>query len=46
MAAFSYVGDITGQQDRTARLGVLDVCFLGPLAIGFLVSGAVVERLG
>ncbi|XP_043225257.1 solute carrier family 46 member 3-like isoform X1 [Amphibalanus amphitrite] len=46
MAAFSYVGDITGQENRTARLGVLDVCFLGPLAIGFVVSGAVVQRLG
>ncbi|XP_037079014.1 proton-coupled folate transporter-like [Pollicipes pollicipes] len=46
MASFSYLSDITGQRDRTARLGVLDVCFLAPLAVGFVTSGAAVQRVG
>ncbi|MCE5198529.1 MAG: MFS transporter [Armatimonadota bacterium] len=45
-SAFAAVGDIVGEKNRTAAMSVLNVTYMGGLALGFVAGGAANEIFG
>ncbi|MHB9035579.1 MAG: MFS transporter [Armatimonadota bacterium] len=45
-SAFAAVGDIVGEKNRSAAMSVLNVTYMGGLALGFLMGGAANEMFG
>ncbi|XP_037726516.1 solute carrier family 46 member 3 [Drosophila subpulchrella] len=46
MGVFSYIADITTEEDRTLRIGILNVCFSVGVPIGMAFSGVLLKQIG
>lgn len=46
LGVFSYISDITSEESRTFRVGVVNFCFTAGLPIGIGLSGILLRRLG
>lgn len=46
MAVFSYVGDVTSEEDRTFRIGVVNMCVFLCVPLGTALSGVLFKQLG
>lgn len=45
-SAFAAVGDVVGEKNRSAAMSVLNVTYMGGLALGFVMGGAANELFG
>lgn len=43
MGVFSYIGDVTTEEDRTVRIGIANLCFTLGLPIGIAFSGVLLQ---
>ncbi|XP_037928080.1 tetracycline resistance protein, class C-like [Teleopsis dalmanni] len=46
MGVFSYIADITTEEERTLRVGILNVCFSMGVPIGMAFSGVLLTKIG
>jgi len=46
MNAFASIGDIVGEKHRSAAMSVLNVTYMGGMALGFLIGGAADDYFG
>ncbi|XP_017156359.1 solute carrier family 46 member 3 [Drosophila miranda] len=46
MGVFSYIADITTEEERTLRIGILNVCFSVGVPIGMAFSGVLLKQIG
>ncbi|KAI9582320.1 tetracycline resistance protein, class A [Glossina fuscipes] len=46
MGVFSYIADITTEEERTLRIGILNVCFSVGVPIGTALSGVLLKKIG
>ncbi|XP_037938509.1 tetracycline resistance protein, class A-like [Teleopsis dalmanni] len=46
MGVFSYIADITTEEQRTLRVGILNVCFSVGVPIGMAFSGVLLKKIG
>lgn len=46
MGVFSYIADITTEEERTLRIGILNVCFSLGVPIGMAFSGILLKQIG
>ncbi|XP_049772476.1 solute carrier family 46 member 3-like [Schistocerca cancellata] len=46
MAIFSYMGDVTTPEERTLRIGVVNVCLMLGVPIGMALSGVLLRAIG
>ncbi|XP_018800465.1 PREDICTED: solute carrier family 46 member 3 [Bactrocera latifrons] len=46
MGVFSYIADITTEEERTLRIGILNVCFSVGVPIGMAFSGLLLKQIG
>lgn len=46
LGVFSYISDITSEETRTFRVGVVNFCFTCGLPIGLGLSGILLQRMG
>ncbi|KAL4704076.1 hypothetical protein ACJJTC_004422 [Scirpophaga incertulas] len=46
MGAFSYIADISDEESRTFRTGVLNLCLTAGAPIGSAISGILLQKLG
>ncbi|CAH0407600.1 unnamed protein product [Chilo suppressalis] len=46
LGVFSYISDITSEQDRTFRVGLVNFCMTAGLPIGLALSGIVLKNFG
>lgn len=43
MGVFSYIADITTEEERTLRIGILNVCFSVGVPVGTALSGVLLK---
>lgn len=43
MGVFSYIADVTSEEDRTLRIGILNLCFSLGVPIGMAFSGILLK---
>ncbi|KAJ6643128.1 Solute carrier family 46 member 3 [Pseudolycoriella hygida] len=46
MGVFSYVADVTSEEDRTLRIGIVNLCFSLGVPIGMAFSGVLLKQIG
>ncbi|XP_030378702.1 proton-coupled folate transporter [Scaptodrosophila lebanonensis] len=46
MGVFSYIADITTDEERTLRIGILNVCFSVGVPVGMAFSGVLLKKIG
>ncbi|KAH8235516.1 hypothetical protein KR032_001802 [Drosophila birchii] len=46
MGVFSYIADITTEEERTLRIGILNVCFSVGVPVGMAFSGVLLKQIG
>lgn len=46
MGVFSYIADITTEEERTLRIGILNVCFSLGVPFGMAFSGILLKKIG
>ncbi|KAG4067481.1 hypothetical protein HA402_002758 [Bradysia odoriphaga] len=46
MGVFSYVADVTTEEDRTLRIGIVNLCFSLGVPIGMAFSGVLLKKIG
>lgn len=46
MAAYTYIADITSEEDRTFRIGFVNMCAFSGVPIGVALSGVLFELIG
>ncbi|XP_023308597.2 tetracycline resistance protein, class A [Lucilia cuprina] len=46
MGVFSYIADITTEEERTLRVGILNICFSVGVPIGTALSGVLLKKIG
>lgn len=43
MGVFSYISDVTTEEERTARIGIANLCFTLGIPIGMACSGVLLK---
>lgn len=46
MGVFSYIADVTTEEERTLRIGILNLCFSLGIPIGMALSGILLKYIG
>ncbi|KPI98099.1 Proton-coupled folate transporter [Papilio xuthus] len=46
LGVFSYISDITSEESRTFRVGMVNICLTAGLPVGIGLSGILLQRLG
>ncbi|XP_026328951.1 proton-coupled folate transporter-like [Hyposmocoma kahamanoa] len=46
MGAFSYIGDVSSEETRTFRVGIVNLCFTAGGPIGMALSGVLLQKIG